>query len=41
MEDKLHAIEERFERLTEDMAQPEVLADYQRLQALAKERASI
>jgi peptide chain release factor 1 len=41
MEDKLHAIEERFERLTEEMAQPEVLADYQRLQALAKERASI
>jgi peptide chain release factor 1 len=41
MEDKLRGIEERFERLTEEMAQPEVLADYQRLQALAKERASI
>ena len=41
MQDKLRAIEERYENLTEEMGQPEVIADYQRLQALAKERASL
>ncbi len=41
MLDKLRGIEERYENLTEEMAQPEVIADYQRLQALAKERASL
>jgi peptide chain release factor 1 len=41
MLDKLRGIEEHYENLTEEMAQPEVIADYQRLQALAKERASL
>ncbi len=41
MLDKLRAIEARYEALTQSMAQPEVIADYQRLQALAKERASL
>ena len=41
MLDKLRGIEERYENITEEMAQPEVIADYQRLQALAKERASL
>ena len=41
MQDKLRAIEERFEALTEEMGQPDVVADYQKLQTLAKERASI
>src|SRR5687768_7883275 len=41
MQDKLRAIEERYDSLTEEMGQPEVIADYQRLQALAKERATL
>jgi peptide chain release factor 1 len=41
MLDKLRGIEERYENLTEEMGQPEVIADYQKLQALAKERAAI
>jgi len=41
MEDKLRALEERFEAITQEMARPEVIADYQKLQALAKERASL
>ena len=40
MLDKLRGIEDRYENLTQEMGQPEVLADYQKLQALAKERAS-
>src|SRR3990170_125912 len=41
MLDRLHALEERYESLTAEMGRPDVVADYQRLQALAKERASI
>ena len=41
MRDKLRTIEERYESLNEEMARPEVLADYQRVQELAKERASL
>jgi peptide chain release factor 1 len=41
MQDKLRAIEERYEALTAEMAQPDLIADYQRLQALAKERSSL
>src|SRR3972149_5791966 len=41
MQEKLRALEERFESLTLAMARPEVAADYQKLQALAKERASL
>ncbi|HXH23298.1 MAG TPA: peptide chain release factor 1 [Dehalococcoidia bacterium] len=41
MLDKLKAIEERFDAITEEMARPDVVGDYQRLQALAKERAAL
>src|ERR1700675_3637109 len=41
MQDKLRALEERYDSLTEEMGRPEVITDYQRVQALAKERASI
>jgi len=41
MEDRLRALEDRFEAITEEMARPDVIADYQKLQALAKERASL
>jgi peptide chain release factor 1 len=41
MQDKLRAIEERFEAITAEMANPDVLADYQKLQELAKERAAL
>jgi peptide chain release factor 1 len=41
MQDKLRAIEERFEAITAEMASPDVLADYQKLQELNKERASL
>jgi peptide chain release factor 1 len=41
MQDKLRAIEERFESITEEMGQPDVVADYQKLQTLAKERATL
>ena len=41
MQDKLRAIEARYEELNEQMGQPEVLADYQRLQELAIERSAI
>src|SRR5581483_9593275 len=39
--DRLEAIEQRFDDLTAEMARPEVSGDYEKLQALAKERASI
>ncbi len=41
MWDRLSTIEQRFEELTAQMGQPEVAADHERLQALARERASI
>jgi peptide chain release factor 1 len=41
MFDRLEATERRYDELTAEMATPEVSADYGRLQALAKERASI
>jgi peptide chain release factor 1 len=41
MWERLHSIEERYESLTAEMARPEVASDYERLQALAKERASV
>ncbi len=41
MQDKLRAIKARFEAITEEMGQPEVVADYQKLQTLAKERAGL
>jgi len=39
--ERLAAIEARFEELTAEMGRPEVAADHERLQALARERASI
>ena len=41
MWDRLQAIERRFDELTAEMSRPEVAADYERLQALARERATI
>jgi len=41
MQDKLRSLEERFESFEREMARPEVAADFQKLQALAKERAAI
>ncbi|UCH87851.1 MAG: peptide chain release factor 1 [Dehalococcoidia bacterium] len=41
MWDKLEGIEARYEELAQEMAQPEVAADFQQLQALAKEHASL
>jgi peptide chain release factor 1 len=41
MWDKLQDIETRYEELAQEMARPEVAADFQRLQALAKEHASL
>jgi peptide chain release factor 1 len=41
MQERLAATEARFEELTAEMGRPEVAASYERLQALARERASI
>lgn len=41
MWDRVRALEEKYERLTEEMARPEVAADYERMAELAKERAAI
>jgi peptide chain release factor 1 len=41
MWEKLEAIERRYEELTAEMARPEVAADYDRVQALAREHAAL
>jgi peptide chain release factor 1 len=41
MWDKLEDTEKRYEELTREMGRPEVAADFQRLQTLAKDRASL
>ena len=41
MWDRLTAVEARFEKLTVEMGRPEVAADFNQLQALARERASL
>ena len=41
MEDKLQEIEQRFERLTADLGNPEVIADRARFSQIAKERAQL
>lgn len=41
MWERLEAIERRYDELTEQMASPEVLGDYERLQVLNKERSGI
>ena len=41
MQDKLRAIEDRYKQLEDQLADPEIAADYSRVQALAKEHASL
>jgi peptide chain release factor 1 len=41
MFDRLEATEQRFDDLTVEMARPEIAGDYEKLQAIAKERASL
>ena len=41
MFDRLAATDQRYDDLTEQMARPEVSGDYEKLQALARERASL
>ncbi len=41
MWEKLEALERRYEEMAAEMARPEVAADYERLQALAKEHAAL
>ncbi|MBI5289719.1 MAG: peptide chain release factor 1 [Chloroflexi bacterium] len=41
MFDRLESLDQRFDELTAEMAQPEIVGDYEKLQSLAKERASI
>jgi peptide chain release factor 1 len=41
MFDRLEATEQRYDDLTAEMARPEVVSDYERLQAVARERSSI
>ena len=41
MDDKLQEIEQRFERLTADLSNPEVIADRARFSAVAKERSQL
>ena len=39
--DKLDSVLRRYEEIEESMAKPEVATDFERVQALAKERASL
>jgi len=41
MFDRLEATEQRYDDLTDEMSRPETSGDYEKLQSLAKERASI
>ncbi len=41
MLDKLRALEARYDALEAEMARPEVIGDYQKVQALARERSSL
>src|SRR5450755_3016046 len=41
MDDKLQEIEQRFERLTADLGNPEVISDRARFSAVAKERSQL
>ena len=41
MLDRLQSLADRYEEVTAQMGQPDVAADYERLQELAKERASL
>ncbi len=39
--DKLDGLDRRYDKLAEEMGQPGVAADYEKVQALAKERSSL
>jgi peptide chain release factor 1 len=41
MFDRLEATDQRYDDLTDEMSNPDISGDYERLQAIAKERASI
>ncbi|MEX2246013.1 MAG: peptide chain release factor 1 [Dehalococcoidia bacterium] len=41
MFDRLAATERRYDQLTEEMARPEISSNYEKLQAIAKERAAL
>ncbi len=41
MFDRLEATEQRYDDLTDELARPEISGDYEKLQSIAKERASI
>ena len=41
MLDRLQSLADRYEELTAQMGRPEVASDHERLQELAKERASL
>ncbi len=41
MQDKLRNLEERYEELTRQMGEPDALADFQKMQTLAKERSTL
>src|SRR5438552_5738457 len=41
MDDKLQLIEQRFERLTGDLSNPEVISDRAKFSSVAKERAQL
>ncbi len=41
MDDKLQEIEQRFERLTADLSNPEVIADRARFSQVARERSQL
>jgi protein subunit release factor A len=41
MLDRLQSLADRYEELTAEMGRPEVASDHERLQELAKERASL
>lgn len=41
MQDKLRALEQRYESLTEEMGAPDVIRDYQKLAVLTKERSQL
>ena len=41
MSDKLNAVLDRFRELDEEIAQPEVIQNYEKYQTLLKERAAL
>src|SRR5579862_7244629 len=41
MEERLTALEERFDQLDADLARPEIVVDHQKVQEVARERAAL